>query len=96
MVVFKQRKKGSKKILPYKIEFKSIGSGFCGYRGFAFVKYDELFSFVYPRIKISLHARQTFEARNTLKHRQRYVNSLSRQINLYTIWPFKRVNEGDW
>ena len=96
MVVFKQRKKGSKKILPYKIEFKSIGSGFCGYRGFALVGYNELFSFVYPRIKIPLHSRQTFEARNTLKHRQRYVNSLSRQINLYTIWPFKRVNEGDW
>lgn len=96
MVIFRMRKKGSKKILPYKIEFKSIGSEFCGYRGFAFVKYDELLSFVYPRMKIPLHARHTFEGRNTLKHRQRYVNSLSRQINLYTIWPFKRVNEGDW
>ena len=93
MIVFKHNKSG---ILPYKIERHSLGFPLRGYRGFAFVGYDELLSFVYPRIKLSLHSRHTFEARNTLQSRQRYVNSLARQISLYTIYPFRRVNDGDW
>ena len=92
MVVFKKRKAGSKKILPYKIESKSLGSSFCGYRGFAFVGYKELYYFFYSKT----FPRHTAKTRETLNKKQKYISNLSRQIKLYTIWPFKRVNEGDW
>jgi len=92
MVVFKKRKAGSKKILPYKIESKSLGSSFCGYRGFAFVVYEELYYFVYPKLKTKYDSKTIKD----LEKRQKYISNLSRQINLYTIWPFKRVNEGSW
>jgi hypothetical protein len=92
MIVFKRNKSG---IIPYKIEKRSLGFSFRGYRGFALVGCDELLYFLYPKIKMPLHSRHTFQARNTLQNRRRYVSSLSRQISLYTIWPFKCVNDGN-